>query len=119
MMNWLLVLAGGALGAGLRYGASQLLAGPVATLVVNVLGCLGIGVLAGYGVHLGTLGTNFRLFLLVGVLGGFTTFSAFALNTLLLLERGELLTAGLYVAASVGLSFLAVFAGLWLVKAVA
>jgi len=118
-MNMLLVMLGGALGAGLRYGCAQLVSAPLSTLLVNVLGCLIMGLLAGFGAHVDSLTPQLRLFLLVGVLGGFTTFSAFSLDVLLLVERGQLTSAAAYVGASVLLSIFAVFAGLWLVKALA
>jgi CrcB protein len=99
-MTWLLVAAGGALGSVLRYGisllaAAQLGAGfPWGTLAVNVIGSAGIGIAAGLGVQ-----GEARLLLVTGLLGGFTTFSAFSLETGLLLERGWWLAAA-YVAAS-------------------
>lgn len=99
----LLVAAGGALGSVLRYAVSVLLAAslgpgfPWGTLAVNVLGSAAIGALAGLGVEGG-----WRLLLVTGLLGGFTTFSAFSLETALLWERGWWL-ALLYVLASVAL----------------
>jgi len=99
-----------------RYGIGRLLPAsgwPWGTLTVNVVGGLLIGLLAGWlafrgGVH----GESIRLFAAVGVLGGFTTFSAFSLETALMIERRQLAMAGGYVAASVALSVLALFIGL-------
>lgn len=113
MSVWQVAL-GGAMGASLRYGANLLamraLPGwPAATLAVNVLGSFAMGVLV---VVLAQRGNGLAPFLLTGVLGGFTTFSAFSLDALVLWERGDHLAAGIYVAASVGLSLLAVAAGL-------
>ena len=105
----LLVAAGGAVGSVLRYVVSLLAleafgtAFPWGTLVVNVLGSAAIGVCGGIG-----LGGNLRLLLVTGVLGGFTTFSAFSLETGLLWERSWWLGA-VYVATSLGLG-LAAFA---------
>lgn len=116
MMNsFLQVALGGAIGASARYGvnvlATRLLPGlPLGTLSVNVLGCLAMGLLASVlalrgGQHLAPL-------LLTGVLGGFTTFSAFALDATVLWERGDGALAMGYVLASVVLSLAAVIAGL-------
>jgi fluoride exporter len=116
-MHWLLVFVGGGLGAIARHGVNRAgltLLGPGFpwwTLAVNVLGSFLIGLLAGMFGAMET-GHNARLFLTTGFLGGFTTFSAFSLDALTLWERGELLQAGLYVAASVFLSLLAAALGL-------
>lgn len=81
---------------------------PMGTFCVNVLGCLIIGLIAGYIVKQELFSPNMRLFLITGILGGFTTFSAFSLETFYLLQRGEFLIAISYVMASilVGLAFL-------------
>lgn len=116
MMNLLLVAVGGALGAVARYGvgvgaARWLgLAFPWGTLAVNVLGGLAMGWLAA---RVGPEQETFRLALGVGVLGGFTTFSAFSLETVKLMEHQPGLAA-LYVAASVVLSVGACWLGLYL-----
>jgi fluoride exporter len=104
MTNWLAVMAGGALGAGGRYAAGQLLAVrdgqfPWATLAINLIGGLAMGLLAGWMLRGG--GEAWRLFVGVGVLGGFTTFSAFGLETVALIERGQAGLALSYVVASV------------------
>jgi CrcB protein len=124
MTRLLIVVAGGALGAVARYGvgvwtqrlfpAAQW---PWATLTVNVVGGLLMGLLAGWlafrgGVHSESL----RLFAAVGVLGGFTTFSAFSLEAALMIERRQLAMAGGYVAASVVLSIAALFIGLMVAR---
>lgn len=106
---------GGALGAMARYGVSLAaarlwgLAFPWGTLAANVLGGLAIGVLAA---KLAPAQEPARLLIGVGVLGGFTTFSTFSLETIALFERGEARTALFYVAASLALSLLACWAGL-------
>jgi CrcB protein len=124
MTRLLIVAAGGALGAVARYGvgawAVRLFPAavwPWGTLAVNVVGGLLMGLLAGWlafrgGVH----GESIRLFAAVGVLGGFTTFSAFSLETALMIERRQLAMAGGYVAASVALSVLALFIGLMVAR---
>jgi CrcB protein len=88
-MSWLLVAVGGAAGSVARYGANRLwpvAAGgwPVATIVVNVLGSFAIGLLYMYVAARGASADNARLFWMTGVLGGFTTYSAFALESALL-----------------------------------
>jgi CrcB protein len=121
VLNFLLVALGGALGACARYGAGRLIgagAWPSATLFVNVVGGLLMGLLAGW---LAARGANegARLFLGVGVLGGFTTFSAFSLEIILLLEKGAVTLAFAYALLSVILSVASLFAGLWLMRVIA
>lgn len=113
--TFLQVALGGALGASARYGvnilASRLMPGlPLGTLTVNIVGCLVMGLLAATLALKG--GQHLAPFLLTGVLGGFTTFSAFALDTMVLWERGDQGMALAYVAASVCVSIIAVIAGL-------
>lgn len=121
MTNILLVMAGGAVGAGLRhlFGRWSLAAFgpgfPWGTLGVNLIGGLAMGVLAGWLVRGGGSEAT-RLLLGVGVLGGFTTFSAFSLDVVVMIERGALATAFAYIAASVAGAVLALFAGLALVR---
>ena len=121
MWNLLLAGLGGFLGAASRYGLStftQRLAGspafPYGTLVVNVLGCLLIGLAAGYGETRGVLGPGARVFLLAGVLGGFTTYSAFGFETVDLLHSGQTGTALLNVGLQLVLGIGAVWGGLLL-----
>lgn len=102
-----LVALGGALGSVLRYLLVAAVGAPLGTLAVNVLGSFAIGVLF---VSLGARG-GWNVFLMTGVLGGFTTFSAFSLDTLKLVEAGEILRALAYVVASVIVSLLAVALG--------
>lgn len=124
MWNLLLVMAGGAVGSASRYGLSRALSGygsgwPYATLIANIVGGLLMGVLMGLltGPLKGGADTErLRLFFGVGILGGFTTFSAFSLETVMMLERRDYMAAAVYVAASVFLSLAGVGVGLWLVR---
>ncbi|MEO6387836.1 MAG: fluoride efflux transporter CrcB [Croceibacterium sp.] len=116
------VALGGAIGAVLRYqtgrglthwlGAQVVTAFPWATLTVNVLGSLAMGLLAGFLARHGTGGEQWRLFIGVGVLGGFTTFSAFSLEMMLLIERGQASQAVLYGAISLLAGLSALYIGL-------
>ena len=114
MNNFLQVALGGAVGSAARYGvnilAGRLTTLPLGTLTVNVTGCFAMGLLASMLAFKG--GQHLAPLLLTGVLGGYTTFSAFSLDTLTLWERGATGTALAYVAASVLLSLAAVTAGL-------
>ena len=127
-------MAGGAFGSWLRYATGRLwlaaigpaaaTAFPWATLTVNVVGSLAMGLLAGWLARHGQGGGNalsgeqWRLLLAVGVLGGYTTFSSFALEFGLFIERGDLGQAALYVALSLLAGFSALFAGLYIMRAV-
>ena len=110
-MGALLVFVGGGLGALLRYLVSLAIEGPLATLAVNVAGSFLIGLMV--AVPAG----NLRLLLAVGLLGGFTTFSAFSLDALRLWQRGEPWLASAYVVGSVLLSLAAVATAAWTVRA--
>ena len=116
-MAVLWVALGSALGGAARFlvgSALQRVAGagfPVATLVINVTGSFALGVLARLAADGGGVGPSARLFLAVGVCGGYTTFSTFSLEAVELLQRGRLGSAGAYVAGSVLLSLVAVAAG--------
>ncbi|MBA4047075.1 MAG: fluoride efflux transporter CrcB [Sphingomonas sp.] len=121
MVNLFLVMAGGALGAGARYLVGLLFAGmsfPWGTLVVNLFGAVLMGMLAGVLARC-VVGDPLRLMLGVGVLGGFTTFSAFSLELVVMLERGNWGVALGYALASVIGSVLALFAALAAVRALA
>jgi fluoride exporter len=118
MHGVLWVALGGALGSSLRYGVNvwsgKLLgsAFPWHTLFVNIVGCFAMGVLTGLLAFRMNISQEVRLFLTTGVLGGFTTFSAFALDTALLVERRTIALAVIYVLASVLVSLIGVFVGL-------
>ena len=121
-MSYLLVFFGGGLGASLRHAVNMACAKsfgtafPYGTFIINITGSTVMGLIAGYLAFKGAASQPWRLFLMTGVLGGYTTFSAFSLDTALLYERGELSLAALYVAGSVGLSIAGLFAGLTLVR---
>lgn len=123
-MNLVLVIVGGAVGSAARYLLSRLslaLIGPAypwGTLAANVIGGFLMGVLAGALARIGG-SEQTRLLLGVGVLGGFTTFSSFSLETVVMIERGDLALALGYVAVSVVGAIGALFAGLYLIRAVA
>jgi CrcB protein len=119
MQAALIVALGGALGSVLRFkiGAAILhhtetAQFPYGTFTVNVLGCLIAGLLAGLGEHFEFLTADVRLFLFTGFLGGFTTFSAFGVETIALIERGEWSVAAAYVLLSVACGLAALWAAL-------
>ena len=117
-MNYLLVFIGGGLGSTLRYivnVVSPRLFGdgfPYHTFIINITGSTVMGLIAGYFAFRGDASQSWRLFLMTGILGGYTTFSAFSLDTALLYERGEIGLALFYVLGSVIFSILGLFAGL-------
>ncbi len=122
MTPWLAVFLGAGLGGALRHGVNLTAVRifgfgfPFGTLTVNIVGCFAMGVLVEVFARVYEPGQVVRLFLTTGVLGGFTTFSAFSLDAAVLFERGTPLTAAVYVALSVGLSLAAVAAGLLFVR---
>jgi CrcB protein len=118
-MGFLIVFLGGGLGAALRHGVNLLstrvlgTAFPYATAFENVSGSFAMGLLAGYfAFRGGGTTTHWQLFLTTGILGGYTTFSAFSLDAVLLYERGALMLAAIYVVGSVVLSLAGLMAGL-------
>ncbi|MEN2982224.1 MAG: fluoride efflux transporter CrcB [Thermus sp.] len=116
MERYLLVALGGALGSLLRYGLGAWVQGltgpgfPYSTLLVNALGSFLIGVVVRLSLE-GALSGEARLFLAVGLLGGFTTFSTFSYETLALLQEGEVVQALFYVGASLALGLFLVLLG--------
>ena len=117
------VALGGAIGSAARYGVNvwsgRLLGSefPWATLAVNVIGCFAMGLFIELMALKLNVSLETRAFLTTGILGGFTTFSAFSLDFALLIERKTFALAGAYAAGSVLLSLAAVFLGLYLVRA--
>lgn len=118
-----LVALGGAIGASVRYlfGVGMMrLTGPtdfpLAILSVNIIGSFLMGVFVVAAANRGV--THLSPFVMTGLLGGFTTFSAFSLETVTLMERGQIGSAAAYVALSVGLSIIGLMLGLWLARGV-
>src|SRR3954452_13223695 len=117
-MNYLLVFVGGGLGSTLRHIVNVVSARtlgtafPYHTFIINITGSTVMGLIAGYLAFKGEASQPWRLFLMTGILGGYTTFSAFSLDALLLYERSELGLAALYVLGSVVLSIAGLFCGL-------
>ena len=119
------VALGGALGSAARYAVNvwsgRLLGSefPWHTLIVNIAGCFALGLLIELMALKLNAGNDVRAFLTTGILGGFTTFSAFSLDFAFLVERKSYGFAGAYAASSVVVSLMAIFAGLYLVRALA
>ena len=125
MQAAIIVLLGAGLGGAARYGLNVIVTRmmgtgfPFGILLVNLIGCFAMGVLAGWVALRGETSTSLRLFLMTGVLGGFTTFSAFALDTATLWERNAPGSAAIYVLASVRGPLAALGAGLAVARAMA
>jgi fluoride exporter len=121
-MNYVLVFIGGGLGSTLRYIVnivSPRFLGtdfPYHTFIINITGSIVMGLVAGYLAFKGDAAQSWRLFLMTGILGGYTTFSAYSLDAALLYERGEIGLALFYVIGSVVFSIAGLFAGLALVR---
>ena len=121
-MSYLLVFFGGGLGASLRHLVNLICARcigigfPWGTFIINITGSTVMGLIAGYLAFKGEASQPWRLFLMTGILGGYTTFSAFSLDAMLLYERSEVALALFYVLGSVVFSILGLFAGLALVR---
>ena len=122
LSGYLVVALGSALGGALRHavnvGSARMLGTgwPYGTFIVNVVGSLAIGAIAAYFALKGHASQAWLLFLTTGVLGGFTTFSAFSLDVVLLYERGRPGLAALYLAGSVGASVAGLMLGLTVVR---
>lgn len=120
MENFLSIGLGGAIGAISRYCLGNIITKiygssfPYGTFCINITGCFLMGLLMTIIVDKGMLSPGWRLFLCVGVLGGFTTFSSFSYETLTLLQEGNLLYSILYAGGSVVLGVLAAFMGVML-----
>ncbi|MBN8919604.1 MAG: fluoride efflux transporter CrcB [Rhizobiales bacterium] len=121
-MTYLIVFLGGGLGAMLRHGVNVGVARsigtafPWSTFMINITGSLAMGLMAGYFAFKGEASQHWRLFFTTGVLGGYTTFSAFSLDAVLLWERDAHGAALAYVLGSVVPSIAALAAGLWAVR---
>ena len=120
-MSYFLVFLGGGIGAALRHGVNRAAFAfgpsfPFGTLFVYVTGSLLLGVLSGLFLQKGDASQELRLFLTTGILGGFTTFSAFSLDAALMWQRGDYATLSAYLASSVALSIGALFLGMTAVR---
>lgn len=117
MKQLLIVGAGGFIGSIARFLVSKLnlhsqfLSIPIGTLTVNIVGSFIIGFITGFSVRNDLLSLNMKLFLMVGICGGFTTFSSFTNENLTLIQNGQMLPALLYTGLSIFLGFLAVYLG--------
>lgn len=117
-MAYLLVFIGGGIGAALRHGVNRVSLAtfgpsfPLGTMIVNVVGSLAMGFLAAYFLMRTGSSQGLRLFLTTGILGGFTTFSAFSLDAALMWQKGEWSAFGTYVLGSVLVSIMALFLGM-------
>lgn len=117
-LNITVAAVGGALGASLRFLAGHYIGGllpevrfPLGTFLINIAGCACIGLFAGLSTR-HEISDGLRIFIVTGILGGFTTFSAFGLETVTLIRGGHLMEAMAYIVGSVALGCLAVFATL-------
>lgn len=124
MMGYLVVFMGAGIGGAMRHGMNigvgRLLGShfPWHTLLINIVGSLLMGLVAGWFAERGLgAGGHLRLFLTTGILGGFTTFSAFSLDAALLWQRHEHLLAALYVGGSVAGAIAGLGLGLWIARA--
>ena len=122
MWTYVAIAIGGALGCWARFAQTNLVQAvygrdfPFATISINVIGSFLMGFLFIETLERLTLSPALRTGILTGVLGGYTTFSTFEMETLLLAEGGELLKAALYVALSVGFGFIAAFGGAYIAR---
>ncbi len=119
MVEIILVGLGGALGAISRYlvgtltdSTSVAMRFPIGTLIVNIVGCFLIGLISVVLLRYWPIGSNARLFLITGVLGGFTTFSAFSFETVTMIKAGNLSAAALYILPSVLIGLLVTYIGM-------
>jgi CrcB protein len=124
VLVFVLVFIGGGLGSMLRHAVNQMSAAvfgmnfPYGTLSVNIIGSLAMGLIAGWFAFRGQGGQLVSLFLTTGILGGFTTFSAFSLDAALLLERGQTAGGIFYALGSVAAGIICVFGGLAIMRSV-
>jgi CrcB protein len=114
LKDFLLVGLGGGIGSMFRYGGNLVLGGrnfPYHTLLINIIGSLLIGIVFGLSIKNEAFSSNWKLFLATGICGGFTTFSAFSMENLLLLQNGKYFLAILYIILSITLGIAAAVIG--------
>jgi crcB protein len=122
MRSYLVVFIGAGIGGSIRHGMNIWVARfmgthfPYHTLVINIVGSLAMGLVAGWFAERGGAEGHMRLFLTTGILGGFTTFSAFSLDAVLVWERQELLLTALYVGGSMVGALAGLGLGLWIMR---
>jgi CrcB protein len=122
MNTALAIAAGGAAGAVLRHFLNNAVTGmaggdfPWGILAINILGSLAMGLMVGFFAQFHDPGQTVKAFLTVGVLGGFTTFSSFSLDAVMLFERGAIIQAAAYVGASLIVSLAALAGGMYLMR---
>lgn len=123
MQTLFAIALGGASGALLRHFSNAAVmhampgaAFPWGIFLINIVGSALMGVMAGLFAHVGEVPPAFKAFLTVGLLGGFTTFSAFSLDAVLMLQKGQMAAAALYIGGSVLLSVAALYGGMLLVR---
>ena len=122
-MNWILVAMGGGIGACLRYGAGlwwfkPSISFPWPTWWINIIGCFAAGVFFAFSQKYPVLQQEARLFLMVGILGGFTTFSSFGLETFQLLRQGQTVLALSYALSSLVVGVIVIGIGFYLLDSV-
>ncbi len=122
MYAYLIVFLGSGIGGALRHGVNQLITHflgtkfPFGIITINITGSLILGLLTGYFAFKGEAPQHWRLFLTTGIVAGYTTFSTFSLDSVLLWERGDLLLSAVYIFFSVALSLAAIMAGIWIMR---
>ncbi len=119
---YLIIFLGSGIGGALRHGVNELVSYhlgskfPYSIMMINITGALLLGLLAGYFAFKGDVSQHWRLFLTVGICGGYTTFSTFSQDAVLLIERGQISLAAIYIIGSVVLSISAFFLGMWIMR---
>ncbi|MFA5591878.1 MAG: fluoride efflux transporter CrcB [Micavibrio sp.] len=125
LVPYLVIFIGSGIGGAMRHGVNEIFSEtfavkfPLGILAVNVTGSILLGLLAGYFAFKGDAAQHWRLFLMVGLCGGYTTFSTFTQDAVLLIERGQIASSALYITLSVALSITGFIAALWAMRQLA